>query len=198
MMVQPQKQTKNEYKLATTMWRYWSSTKFLKNTALEGKWNWTLTDDICKWRKFNWNYMAGRKKLNSERWNIFVKWESTVWKHWSLIISIVFGTTVFTKNEVCILWLCLRNHTREEILGVKLPSSEAEEQEKTTEETASSAYKCPICLRTLLTQQQLGSHVAMHTDNNFPCHICGKVVYIGWNYKNTKLSLYITNYALCH
>jgi hypothetical protein len=58
---------------------------------------------------------------------------------------------------------------------------EEEEQEETTEGATSSPYKCPICYRTLTTQQQLETHVAMHTDNIFPCHICGKVAYIGLN-----------------
>jgi hypothetical protein len=95
-------------------------------------------------------------------------------------------------------WLCLRNHTREEILGVKSFPVGKVKEEVEQEETTSSPYKCPICYKTLLTQHQLESHVAMHTDSSFPCHICGKVVYIGLNlYKKTKLSLHlITHYAI--
>jgi hypothetical protein len=45
-----------------------------------------------------------------------------------------------------------------------------------TTSTSSLSYKCPICYRMLPSQQRLESHVAMHTDNSFPCHICGKVL----------------------
>jgi hypothetical protein len=59
---------------------------------------------------------------------------------------------------------------------------EGEENEEETSDAAaaSSRYKCPICYRSLPTQQRLEVHVALHTDNSFPCHICGKVAYIGF------------------
>lgn len=66
-------------------------------------------------------------------------------------------------------------------LSFPVKKMEVEEQEETTEGSTSSPYRCPICYRTLTTQQQLESHVAMHTDNSFPCHICGKVIYMGFN-----------------
>ena len=60
---------------------------------------------------------------------------------------------------------------------------EEENEEETSDAATSSRYKCPICYRTLPTQQRLEVHVALHTDNSFPCHICGKVAYIVFNVK---------------
>lgn len=75
-------------------------------------------------------------------------------------------------------------------MKLPFPVKHVKEEEEEEEETAavaatstSSPYKCPICYRTLPTQQQLESHVAMHTDNSFLCHIChicGKVAYTGF------------------
>ncbi|XP_069672565.1 zinc finger protein 528-like isoform X2 [Periplaneta americana] len=80
-----------------------------------------------------------------------------------------------------------KNHTREELLGVKLsPNIKQDEEEEDDDDdyetkgdletSGSTHYKCPICYRALPSQQRLESHVAMHTDNSFPCHICGKVL----------------------
>ena len=75
-------------------------------------------------------------------------------------------------------------------MGVKrLPARQKEEgddeeeenKEEASDATTSSRYRCPICYRTLPTQQQLEVHVALHTDNSFPCHICGKVLILDLN-----------------